>query len=275
MENENISYNEKEAEKKIGLHNHGNMLLRHIRIDEEIEEIDTFVFMGKNSKLTFRAKLKSGKILEVKCEREPVGKETLEKLLKNSKELHCQKRKEIITVIFALSKGENKDTLKCDDGLIFNPFLIEIGKFDSEKLLEEYKHKVKKRIPMDQEDCEIINLMPEMHFDRKISDVLEELCYIIKDGRNYNKYKRELITSINLSIDYHVIDEEKKEELKNILKKYDPLIPEYNRIIRDTKKEGKLNSIRKIRKIIFENPEMTMEELNKVLEQEEIRVMGW
>ena len=34
-----INYHNKDTRIKIGLHNHGNMLLRHLGIDDEIEEI--------------------------------------------------------------------------------------------------------------------------------------------------------------------------------------------------------------------------------------------
>ena len=35
-----INYHNNDTRIKIGLHNHGNMLLKHIGIDEQIEEIE-------------------------------------------------------------------------------------------------------------------------------------------------------------------------------------------------------------------------------------------
>ena len=53
---------------KMGLHNHGNMLLRFLGIDDEVirvEDMDLDALEGKNLKENFRAKLKSGRTMEV------------------------------------------------------------------------------------------------------------------------------------------------------------------------------------------------------------------
>ena len=77
-----INYHNNDTRIKIGLHNHGNMLLKHIGIDEQIEEIeerDMTTLEGENIKLDFRARLNSGKSLNVEGESDVVRDQALKK----------------------------------------------------------------------------------------------------------------------------------------------------------------------------------------------------
>ena len=291
---ERINYHNKDARIKIGLHNHGNMLLRYLKIPEEIksiEDTELTTLEGKNMKLDFRAKLKSGKRLNVEGESNVVREPALEKTLGYSREVNCHTHDEVISVIIALAEGNNQKTFDKEYCFTFKPFLVEIKKFDGEKYLIRCKNKIENNEEFTEDDCGIIDLIPEMKFDRKLSEVVEELCYVIKDGRINQKYKRELTTIINLSIDYYITDKKKRNELTEMLKMDKVIESEYNRVLRITEEEGieegrkegieegrkegieegDLKRIDNILDEISKNPEMTMEELtNNLIYEREI-----
>ena len=272
--NENrIDLYDKDNRIKIGLINYGNALLSIEGIEEEIEEIDEISLERNNVKLDFRAKLKSGKILVVKCEKNKIEKETLEKILKYSKEIYYKTRKDVITIIISLFRGKNEYRLNCGYCLKFEPHIFPIKQYDGEGDLEKYKNKVQKEIAFTEGDYNWLISIPEMYFEREISEVVEELCHIIKDGIIPEKYRRKMKTVINLSIDYYIDDEEKKEELKNMLKMDDAFLSEYNILIRDVKnegiKEGELNNIKSIKEEISKNQEITVDDIVNIIEEKE------
>ena len=284
-----INYHNKDTRIKIGLHNHGNMLLKHLNIDEEIEEIeekDMTTLEGKNLKLDFRAKLKSGKRLDVEGESGVVQNKTLEKTLGYSRELNCQTNEEVISVIIALAEGNNKDVYDGEYCFSFKPFLLEVKKCDGEKILNRYKDKVQNNEEITSEDCGIIDLIPEMRFNRNLSEVIEELCHIIKYGIIPEENRRELTTIMNLNIDYYVVEKRKRDELTEMLKMEEAFLPEYNKMIRKSKKEGikegiekgekngKLENIQNIFDEISKNPNMTINDLCNYLKQEQNKLEG-
>lgn len=288
-----INYHNKDTRIKIELHNHGNMLLRHIGIDDEIKEIEPqemTTLEGKNLKLDFRAKLKSGKRLDVEGESNVVRDPALEKSLEYLIELYCQTREDVISIIMVLAEGNNKKIFDKKDCITFKPYLLEIKKCDGEKYLNICKKKIEDNKSFTEDECGIIDLIPEMKFNRNMGDVVEELCYVIKDGKIPKENRRELTTIINLSIDYYITDKEKREKLTEMLKMDDAFIPEYNRIIRESIKEGreegreegivkgekngKLDNIENILKEISENPEITVEDIRRILENKKKTLLG-
>ncbi|SDA59399.1 hypothetical protein [Methanobrevibacter millerae] len=151
---------------------------------------------------------------------------------------------------------------------------MEIKKFDGEKYLNICKKKVEDNELFTSDDCGIIDLIPEMKFNRNMSNVIEELCYVIKDGIIPEENRRELTTIINLSIDYYITDKKKRDELTEMLKMDDAFIPEYNRMIRESKKEGKIENIQNIKEEISKNPEITADEIFEILEKKERDLTG-
>ena len=136
---------------------------------------------GKNLKLDFRAKLKSGKVLDVEGESAVVRDPALKKSLRYLIELYCHTGEDVISVIMALAEGNNRKIFDKKDCITFKPYLVEIKKFDGEKYLNICKKKVEDNELFTSDDCGIIDLIPEMKFNRKMTPVIEELCHIIKD----------------------------------------------------------------------------------------------
>ena len=284
-----INYHNKDTRVKIGLHNHGNMLLRHLNIPEEIktiEDTDLTTLEGKNLKLDFKAKLRSGKRLNVEGESNVVREAALEKTLGYSREVNCHTHDEVISVIIALAEGNNQDTFDKEYCFTFKPFLIEVKSFDGEEYLSRCENKIENKKRFTKDDCGIINLIPEMKFDRNMAEVVEELCYVIKNGDIPQKYRRELTTIINLSIDYYIADKEKRDELTEMMKMDKVIESEYNRVMRISEekgiekgiekgeKNGELNNIRSMKDEISNNPEITADEIYKILDEKEKILIG-
>ena len=264
-----INYHNKDTRIKIGLLNHANLLLMILGIDEEIdyiEEKDLTTVEGKNLKLDFRAKLKSGKQLNVEGESGVVQFRQLRKTFNYSKELYCLTKKEVISIIMALAEGNNKRIYDEEYCNTFKPYLLETKKYNGEKYLNIYKDKVENKEYFTQEDCGIIDLIPEMKFNRDMSGVICELCEIVKNGLIPEEYQNELKTIMNLSIDYYVDDESERKRLTEMLKMDDAFESEFNRIIRESKEEGKINKIRSVLDLIYSN--MDASEIGEVLENE-------
>ena len=241
-----LNYHNKDTRVKIGLHNHGNLLLKQFNIDDEIKEIeekDITTLEGKNLKLDYRAKLLSGKQLNIEGESENVRIKQLRKAFGYSKEVYCQTKEEVISIIIALADGKNQKSYDEEYCTSFRPYLFEAKKYDGEKYLNIYKNKVQNKEFITDDDCAIINLIPEMKFHRDMSEVVTELCEIVKNGIIAEDNQRELITVMNLNIDYFVIDKNQRNKLKEMLKVDDAFLPEYNRIIRLNWEEGKAEGI--------------------------------
>ena len=54
----------------------------------------------------------------------------------------------------------------------------------------------------------------------------------------------------------------------------DAFIPEYNRMLRESKKEGKVENIQSIKEEISKNPEITADEIFEILEKKERDLTG-
>jgi hypothetical protein len=59
-----------------------------------------------------------------------------------------------------------------------------------------------------------------------------------------------------------------------MLKMDDAFIPEYNRMLRESKKEGKVENIQSIKEEISKNPEITADEIFEILEKKERDLTG-
>ena len=75
------------------MRNHANFQLKQLRIDDSVKRIlekDLTTIEGRNLKLDFRAKLASGRILDIEGESDVLRDRQLKKSLRYLKENYCQ-----------------------------------------------------------------------------------------------------------------------------------------------------------------------------------------
>ena len=212
-------FHNRDVKYKLSQINHAQYIFDLCGINEKvIRRMPTEYIDNKfsNKRLDFVVECESGHIYDIEHESSSVNDNTLDKTWNYVKNLFCRYDNDIYSLIIALS--ENNILPKKQIGTTtHSPIVLEMKKFNGEEYLNNIKKKFKNKTELTAHDCAIMELIPDMKNTEKPDIIVEELCFIIKNGKITPENRTKLQATMWLNIDCYVKNSMKKEKLMEMI----------------------------------------------------------
>lgn len=256
-------YHNRDKKYKISLLNHIQYIFDLYGMEETALQVIPTEYIDNefsNKILDFAVECKSGNIYDIECESLEVNEKTGDKTWKYVKELYSRYDNDIYSVIIALAEN-NEHPIKKIGTTTHKPIIWEMKKFNGDEYLNSIRKKFNDNEELTSHYCAIIETIPDMKNTGKTDTIVEELCYIIKNGNININNRITLQSTMWLNIDYYVKNREKRKKLMEMIDVKNSLESEYEKWKKEYenkgeekgKKEGRIEGRREKEKEIIYN----------------------
>ena len=256
-------YHNRDKKYKISLLNHIQYIFDLYGMEETALQVIPTEYIDNefsNKILDFAVECKSGNIYDIECESLEVNEKTGDKTWKYVKELYSRYDNDIYSVIISLAEN-NEHPIKKIGTTTHKPIIWEMKKFNGDEYLNSIRKKFNDNKELTSHDCAIIETIPDMKNTGKTDTIIEELCYIIKNGNININNRITLQSTMWLNIDYYVKNREKRKKLMEMIDVKNSLESEYEKWKKEYenkgeekgKKEGRIEGRREKEKEIIYN----------------------
>ena len=254
-------------------------ILRILGIKEEIQEILPTEVISMEIRerikifdnfLDFAVLTKSGKIMVFEFKKNPITTKDIKQVYDYCDRVHCKKKRDVIAIIIVVSKmGKIKDYTKLD--ITFHPKIYKTKNISKKKDLKIMRKKFKLNKKLTSEECSLLVAMPLFEFDELESDVVEEFCSYI-DEKSDCICQDEIdgiIMGMYLNILEYIDDEDKREELMELIGVTEEVEGVFAQLRKEAKEEVKEEVINEVKEeVINEVKEEVIDEVKEEVKRD-------